>query len=196
MRESNGKLAEVPFSTWGKGSSLFGQFSTPFSHQCLIVSCSSCEHLFWIDLFHLNHERIQPRLLVLPGMLSKCRQIWGAFCCSVLHWTEIALDNLPVILWESATEKREFQVSNNPLNASLVVQHLSTETVSWSGSFQLGDVNCHSPGKKAAQLNLGSKVQHLPSSAAWFPAEFNQGAANCHQVSPAAARSKGGTRRV
>lgn len=50
--------------------------------------------------------------------------------CSVIHWTEIALDNLPVTLWELATEKRELQVSNDPLHASLVVQQLSTETVS------------------------------------------------------------------
>lgn len=82
--ENNGQLAEVPFSTWRKGSYLFGQFSTQFSHWCLIVSCSSCKHLFWIDLFHLNQERIQILLFFLPGTLFKYRQIWRAFCCSVL----------------------------------------------------------------------------------------------------------------
>lgn len=50
--------------------------------------------------------------------------------CSVMQWTEIALDNLPVILWESAAEKRELQVSNDLLNASLVVQQLSIEIFS------------------------------------------------------------------
>lgn len=48
----------------------------------------------------------------------------------VVHQTEISLDNPPVILWESATEKRELQASNDPLNASLIVQQLSIETVS------------------------------------------------------------------
>lgn len=113
--------------------------------------------------------------------------------CSVMQWTEIALDNLPVILWESATEKREFQVSNNPLNASLVVQQLSIEIVSWSGSFQSGYVNCHSSGSKTTQLCLCSNSQRLLStaSAAWFSAEFNQGAANCHQVSPGSCKEEG-----
>lgn len=135
---NDGKLAEVLFSVWGKGSTLFGQFSTPLSHQCLIVSCSSCEHLFWVDLFHSNHEKIQPLLFVLPGMLSKCRQIWRAFCCFVLvtHWTETASD-LPGVLWDSATEKRELQVNNEPPKVSLVVPQLSIEIVSWCGSFQL-----------------------------------------------------------
>lgn len=48
----------------------------------------------------------------------------------VMHWTEISLDNPLVMLWESVTEKRELQVNNNLLPASLIVQQLSIETVS------------------------------------------------------------------
>lgn len=43
--------------------------------------------------------------------------------CSVMHWTEIALDNLLVILWEPLAEKRELQVSNDPLNASSTINY-------------------------------------------------------------------------
>lgn len=114
-------------------SVLYSTFSS-VSH-CLLFQLWA---LILSRLVHSNHEKIQPLLFVLPGMLSKCRQIWRAFCCFVLvtHWTETASD-LPGVLWDSATEKRELQVNNEPPKVSLVVPQLSIEIVSWCGSFQL-----------------------------------------------------------
>ena len=126
----NWQSCPLLFSTWGKGPSPFGQSSSPVSHQYLIVSCSSCKQLFWIDLFHLKQKGILPLQFVLPGKRAHKSEELSAVLFYVVHWTEISLDNPPVISWEPATEKRELQVSNDPLNASLIVQQLSIETVS------------------------------------------------------------------
>lgn len=45
----------------------------------------------------------------------------------VVHCTEISLDKPPIILWESVTEKSKLEVSNDPLNASLIDQQLRME---------------------------------------------------------------------
>lgn len=45
----------------------------------------------------------------------------------VVHCTEVSLDKPPIILWESVTEKSKLEVSNDPLNASLIDQQLRME---------------------------------------------------------------------
>lgn len=109
----------------GKGFISLWSVLNQFSHQHLTVSSSSCEHLFWIDLFLLNQEKIQPLLLLsfLGHFPSAGKSEEVSAVLFFMHWTEIALDNLPVILWESATEKRELQVRNDPLNASSTVKY-------------------------------------------------------------------------
>lgn len=114
-----GRTAPLLFSTWGKGPSPLGQASTLCSHQRPTASCSICKQLFWIDLFHLKQNGILLLQFGLSKKLSKCRQT-GAFCWFVLC---CALDrhSWVILLSCGSQQNRGLQVSNDPLNASQIV---------------------------------------------------------------------------
>lgn len=62
-------------SAWVKGPSSMGWSSTQAFNQFLLVSCSICKQLFWIDISHFKQREALLLQHVLPGNFSKCRQI-------------------------------------------------------------------------------------------------------------------------
>lgn len=121
---------------------------------------SSVSHSLFFQLWTLILNRLVPLEWGKNPATAVCPS-WDAFqvqtnlkrfllFCSVMHWTEIALDNLLVILWEPVTEKRELQVSNDPLNASSRVKYRNGFLI-WLFPVRLCELSVKIWGKEVVQ---------------------------------------------